>query len=144
MLRRSLAFLVLMPPLVSAAPRPAGIMVSGWARPTVSGQSSGAAYLIVRNFGPGADTLVGVTSPIAGMAGVHRSQTIGGVSRMRPADAIVIPAGKKLTMAPGGYHVMLMGLKAPLKPGTTLALTVRFAHAGERQIHLPIQMSPPQ
>jgi len=142
--RRSLALLALMPTLFGAAPGPAGIVVSGWARPTVAGQSSGAAYLVVRNFGPGADTLVGVASPVAGMAGVHRSQIVGGVSRMRPADGIAIAAGKKLTMAPGGYHVMLMGLKAPLKLGSTLPLTVRFTHAGQRQLRLPIQMSPPQ
>jgi copper(I)-binding protein len=129
---------------VSASAAPTGVQVSGWARPTVTGQSSGAAYLTIRNYGPGADKLVSVASPAASMAGVHRSQTTGGVSRMRPAGPIVVPPGKMLTMAPGRLHVMLMGLKGSLKPGTSLPLTVRFDRAGERRIQLPIQMDPPK
>lgn len=126
-----------------AAAAPQGLAVSGWARPTVAGQSSGAAYLVIRNYGPGADRLVGISTPVASMAGVHRSQVIAGVSRMRPAGPVVVPAGKMLTMGPNGFHVMLMGLKAPLKPGSTLPLTVRFEHGGERKLQLPIQMSAP-
>ncbi|WP_162789137.1 MULTISPECIES: copper chaperone PCu(A)C [Sphingomonas] len=127
-----------------ASAAPTGVTVSGWARPTVAGQSSGAAYLVIRNYGPGADRLVAVASPAASMAGVHRSQLTGGVSRMRPAGPIEIAPGKMLTMAPNGYHVMLMGLKAPLKPGAKLPLTVTFAKAGRRTLQLPIQMSAPQ
>lgn len=134
------AAVALAAPAVAA---PGGVEVSGWARPTVAGQSSGAAYLVIRNYGPGADRLVSVASPLASMAGVHRSQTAGGVSRMRPAGPVVVPPGKMLTMGPNGLHVMLMGLKGPLKPGTTLPLTVRFAHGGERRLQLPIQMSAP-
>lgn len=123
---------------------PTGVAVSGWARPTVRGQSSGAAYLFIRNYGSETDRLVSVSSPVAAMAGVHRSQITGGVSRMRPAGEITIPPGKMLTMGPNGLHVMLMGLKTPLQPGTKLPLTLRFARGGERQIRLPIQMSAPQ
>lgn len=127
----------------SATMAPTGVQVSGWARPTVNGQSSAAAYLVIRNYGPGADRLVSVSSPAANMAGVHRSQISGGVARMRSAGSIVVPPGKMLAMAPGGLHVMLMGLKNPLRTGATLPLTVLFEHGGERQIRLPIQMSAP-
>lgn len=127
----------------SAASAATGVQVSGWAQPTVAGQSTGAAYLVIRNYGPSADRLVSLASPAAGMVSVHRSMTVGDISRMRAAGAIVVPPGKILTMSPGGYHVMLMGLKAPLKPGTRLPLTVRFEHGGERRLSLPIQMSAP-
>ena len=140
----SLLAAALLPTAVAAATPSSGVEVSGWARPTVAGQSAGAAYLVIRNHGPVADRLLSVTSPVARMAGVHRSQTVGGVSRMRPAGPIVVPSGKQLAMGPGGLHVMLMGLKAPLRPGATLPLTVRFERSGERRLLLPIQMSPPR
>jgi len=143
MLRPLLALVALLP-AVAASAAPTGVEVSGWARPTVAGQSSAAAYLVIRNYGPAADRLVSVSTPAAAMAGVHRSQVSGGVSRMRPAGEIIVPPGKMMTMGPNGLHVMLMGLKAPLKPGTTLPLTVRFARGGERHIRLPVQMSAPQ
>lgn len=130
-------------PLPAASVR-SGVAISGWARPTVAGQSSGAAYLVIRNYGPGADRLVSVSSSVAGMAGVHRSQVVGGISRMRPAGPIVIPAGKMLTMGPNGLHVMLMGLKVPLRSGTTLPLTVRFERSGDRQLLVPIRMTAPE
>lgn len=140
---RTLLFAAAMLAATSAAAAPRGVEVTGWARPTVAGQSSGAAYLVIRNHGPGADRIVSISTPAAGMTGVHRSQIVNGVARMRPAGAIVVPPGKMLTMGPNGLHVMLMGLKAPLNPGATLPLSVRFERAGTRQLRIPIQMSAP-
>ena len=127
-------------PAVAAAP---ALHVSGWARPTVPGQTAGAAYLTIHNAGPAADRLIGVASSVAASASVHQTSNVGGVSRMRAADRLAVAPGKALVMAPGGLHVMLMGLKSPLRPGTRLPLTLRFERAGLVRTTVPIQMSAP-
>jgi len=131
--------------LTAALPASAGtptVQVSGWARPTVPGQSTAAAYLVIRNRG-GADRLIALGSPAAAATSVHRTSIVGGVARMRPAGRLAIGRNQMLTMGTGGLHVMLMGLKAPLRPGTRLPLSLRFERAGIIRTFLPIQMSAP-
>jgi len=128
----------------SAVPAaPAGVRVGGWARPTIAGQSAGAAYLHIRNTGPAGDRLLAVSSPAAASAAVHRSSIVGGVSRMRPAGPIAIAPGGTLAMGPNGLHVMLVGLRRPLRPGSRLPLTLKFERAGVQRTTIPIQMSAP-
>jgi copper(I)-binding protein len=128
------------PPGSAAAP---SVQVSGWARPTVPGQSVGAAYLTIRNKGAAPDRLLALGSPAATSVSVHQTTNAGGISRMRPVGPIVIGPGRGLSMAPGGMHVMLMGLKAPLRPAARLPLLLRFERAGIVRTSLPIQMSAP-
>src|SRR3712207_3543249 len=98
-MRTLLAFTVLLSaPGLAATP---SVHVSGRARPTVSGQSAGAAYLTIHNAGPGADRLLALSSPAAATASVHQTSNAGGVSRMRAAGPIVLEAGKAVTMTPG-------------------------------------------
>ncbi|MCW3796763.1 copper chaperone PCu(A)C [Sphingomonas sp. BN140010] len=140
-MRTLLAFTALLSaPALAAAP---AIHVTGWARPTVAGQAAGAAYLTIHNAGSGADRLVGLSSPAAAMVSVHQTSTAGGVARMRPAGPLAVAPNQTMTMGAGGLHVMLMGLKAPLRPGARLPLTLRFERAGLVRTNLLIQMSAP-
>jgi len=124
-------------PAVAKAP---ALHVSGWARATVAAQSGSAAYLTIHNTGPGADRLLAISTPAATSASIHSTSMAGGVMRMRSAGAQAIPAGGTLQMKPGGVHVMLMGLKAPLKTGQRLPLTLRFQRAGLVRTSVPIQL----
>ena len=99
-----------------------------WARPTPGPASAGAAYFTLTNNGP-ADQLVGASTPVAASAAVHETISDHGVMKMRPVAALPLDPGKPVTLKPGGYHVMLTGLKAPLKAGDSFPLTLTFAHA---------------
>jgi copper(I)-binding protein len=118
-----------------AAAKTPGLHVEGWAR---AGASSSAAYVTVHNGSRAPDRLLGASSPAARTVTIHNSQVAGGVMRMRPAGPVPIAAGGHLAMKPGGLHVMLMGMKAPLRPGTRLPMTLRFERAGNVQVSLPV------
>lgn len=119
------------------APSAPAIEVSdAWARATAPGQSSGAIYATIANQGS-ADRLIGVSSSV-GMAMLHRSDNVGGVSRMRMLADLPVPADGQVALAPGGTHVMLTGLRAPLVVGDELSLTLRFAEAGARTLAVAI------
>ena len=119
-------------PAAAGAP---GLHVSGWAR---AGVTSSAAYVTVHNGGGGADRLLGASSPAARQVSIHDSQNNGGVMRMRAAGAVPLAPNAAIAMRPGGLHIMLMGLKAPLRPGTRLPLTLRFQKAGLVRASLPV------
>lgn len=128
----SLAGLLLAAPAVAKTP---DLHVSGYA---TAGMASSAAYVTVHNGGRTADRLLGASSSAAASVTVHDSSNVGGVMRMRAAGAIPLAPGRMIEMKPGGMHVMLMGLKAPLRPGTKLPLTLRFARAGAVTVSLPV------
>jgi copper(I)-binding protein len=109
-----------------------------WARATPGRAPNGAAYFTLANTGKEADRLVAASTPAAGKAELHTHVHSGTIMEMRPVDAIEVKPGEKVTLKPGDMHVMLMGLKAPLKEGATLALTLRFARAGEITVDVPI------
>src|SRR4051812_10908340 len=93
-------------------------IVHPFARATVPGQSSGSAYLKLENKGKTDDKLIGVQSAIANSVELHEMQMSGDVMKMREVKDVDIKAEKTVNMQPGGgYHVMLIGLKQPLKPG---------------------------
>jgi copper(I)-binding protein len=112
---------------VPAAAETPALHVGGWAR---AGASSSAAYLTVHNGGQVADRLIGASSPAARQVTIHDSRSVGGIVRMRPAGPLALAPGAQIAMKPGGLHVMLSGLKAPLRPGSRLPLTLRFEKAG--------------
>jgi copper(I)-binding protein len=96
-----------------------------WARATVQGQKASGAFMKL-TAKEGA-TLVGVSSPVAGVAEVHEMKMDGDVMRMRALDAgLALPAGKAVELKPGGYHVMLMDLKLPLQKDTSIPVTLTF------------------
>lgn len=102
------------------------------------GSGPGAAYLTIEA-GDTPDRLLSVTSPRAAHVALHSMMMQGDVMRMREVDAIDIPPRGKVTLAPGGLHLMLEGLKSPLRQGETLPLVLRFEKAGERTIEAPVR-----
>ena len=127
-------------PAMQSKPVKAGdLTISGaWARATVPGLDTTAAYLTIRNHGKQADTLLGVTSPAAGMAAIHRTTRQAGVSHMEPAGDVGIAAGQTVDIEPGGLHIMLTSLKQPLAAGTQMPLTLHFRHAGAVTVQVQI------
>ncbi len=104
-------------------------------RATVGTMSSSAAYVSIMNHGKTSDRLLEVTSALAKKTELHIMEMNNGVMKMRQIEGgINIPAGKTVQLAPGGYHVMLMGLKAPLKAGESFEITLVFEHAGMKLI----------
>ncbi|MEI9984946.1 MAG: copper chaperone PCu(A)C [Aliidongia sp.] len=77
-----------------------------------------------------ADTLTAVSTPVAETAQVHETRNVGGVMQMRAVDAVPVSSAAPLQLAPDGYHVMLEGLKQPLKAGDAFPVTLTFAQAG--------------
>ena len=101
----------------------------GWARPT-RGDAPGAVYLTIENRGSADDQLVGAFSDHAAMAMIHQNEKAGDVARMRTAGEINLPAGEQLNMVPGGSHIMLEGLRAPLRTGDEFDLVLKFQKSG--------------
>lgn len=97
---------------------------AAWARATPGAARAGAAYLTLSNKGTTARRVVGVESGVADKAELHTHVMDGNIMRMRKVDGIDLAPGARVTMKPGGYHVMLMGLHAPLKEGATFPLTL--------------------
>ena len=113
------------------------VIENPWARESVT--PSGAAYLTVRNNGDQDDRLIGVASAVAGKTELHRSEMKDGVMKMAPVEEVVVPAHGEAALEPGGLHVMLMGLTAPLKEGKSFALTLEFEHAGTVEVTATIE-----
>ena len=110
-----------------------------WARETISGQTSTAAYMTLKNEGAGDDRLVSVSAEAPAMAMLHSSESSDAVARMRPLDSgLAVPAGAMIELKPGGTHVMVTGLRAPLNVGDTLKLTMRFEKSGERPVDVRV------
>ena len=106
-----------------------------WSPPTLAGQAQGAVYLTVRNTGETPDRLVGARTDAAAHAEFHVSEiTDEGVARMTPRDDIAVPAGGQAVFAPGGAHIMLIDLAAPMALEDHLTLTLSFEHAGDVEV----------
>jgi periplasmic copper chaperone A len=114
------------------------VVKQAWARATIGLGKTGAMYLTVTNRGDKADRLIAVTTPIARRAGLHTHIVDGDVIKMRPVEAVEIAAGQSATFKPGGDHIMMMGLKRPLKKGGSFPLTLTFEAAGSVAIMVDI------
>ncbi len=111
---------------------------AAWARPTVQGQSDGGGFLTIVG-GSAPDRLVGASAEVAKEVQLHTMTMEGNVMHMKAIPAIDVPAGKKVELKPGGYHVMFMGLKEPLKVGAHLPLTLRFEKAGDVKVEMQVE-----
>ena len=102
---------------------------------TVGSMPSSAAYLSIRNHGAMDDQLLAVESSLARKTELHTMEVTNGVMKMRQIDGgIAIPAGKTIQLAPGGLHVMLIGLKAPLNADENYQVTLVFEKAGKVEL----------
>jgi copper(I)-binding protein len=122
-----------------AAAHQAIAVTNAWARETAPAQVNGGGFLTITNKGP-ADRLVSASSPVAPTVQLHTMSMDGGVMRMRELpDGIPVPAQSVVELKPGGMHIMFIGLKAPLKPGHSVALTLRFEKSGVVKLAMPVR-----
>lgn len=91
--------------------------------------ANGAVYATIRNEGASGDALVSATSSVAEKVELHEVKNEAGVMAMRPIDKLEVPAGGLVEMKPGGYHIMLLGLKRELNPGDSVPVTLTFQKA---------------
>lgn len=93
-----------------------------WVRATVAPQKATGAFMQLTAAKPA--KVVAVSSPVAAVVEIHEMKMDDGVMKMRAVDALALPAGQAVALKPGSYHVMLMGLKAPISAGETVPLTL--------------------
>ncbi len=111
---------------------------AAWARPSVPGQVASGAFMRLTAREP--MQLVGVRTPVAGVAEVHEMKLEGDVMRMRAMPALALPAGQAVELKPGGLHLMLMDLKAPLVRDTQVPVTLLLRDARGAQQQLTVQV----
>ena len=111
-----------------------------WARATPAGASTGAVYLTITNKSQEMDRLLSLSSDVADKLQIHEMKVVNGVMEMREVTGgLPVAANSSLELKPGSYHVMLIGLKKPLKAGETIPLTLDFEKAGKVSITVPVR-----
>ena len=118
----------------------AGVTVAHpWARATPGGVKNGAAYLEIKTAAGVTDRLISASSPVAGRVEIHTHIKDGDVMRMRRVDDIALKPESSVVLQPHGDHVMLMDLKAPLKEGDLLKMTLTFEKAGPLEVEATVE-----
>ena len=122
------------------------VVKNAWVRTSVQGQKATGAFMQLT--AKAGTTLVAVASPVAGVAEVHEMKMDGDVMRMRALpQGLPLPAGQPVALTPGGYHVMLMDLKATLPKDSTIPLTLTFKDAkgveSRVELKLPVATTAP-
>ncbi len=120
-------------------------VTNAWARPALQGQTAAGAFMsLVSNEDA---RVVGVSSPVAGVVEIHEMVMEGSVMKMRAVPALELPAGRRVELKPGGYHVMLLDLKRPLKAGERIPLELRLETRDKRlvtqSIEVEVALKPP-
>lgn len=129
--------------LALAAPAFAAPQVqAAWSRPAAQA-TTGAGFMTLVNPDAKADALVAVQSPAAREVQIHQSSVKNGIASMQKLDRAPLPAGGRVTFAPGGYHLMLMGLTRALKPGDTVPATLTFASGAKVKATFVVGAGPP-
>jgi periplasmic copper chaperone A len=118
----ALAALLAVFPLVLSAQTVALKINEPWVRATIGQQSATGAFMQIT--APSAMRLVEARSPVAGVVEIHEMAVVNNVMRMRQIEGLDLPAGRVVELKPGGYHVMLMSLKNPIKVGDQVPLTL--------------------
>lgn len=119
------------------------VVEQAWVRETPPGAPNGAVYFNISNAGT-ADQLIDVSSAVADRAEMHTHIHQDGLMQMRQVNAIDVPANGHAVLKPHGDHVMLIGLKAPLKAGETVELQLKFKQGGKLVIQAPVRREPPE
>lgn len=119
---------------------------NAWVRATVQGQKATGAFMQIT--ASATTTLVGVSTPVAGLAEVHEMKMDGDVMRMRPlGQGLELPAGTAVQLKPGGYHLMLIDLKVPLQKDSTIPLTLSLRDSkgvpSTQELRIPVLVSAP-
>ena len=114
-------------------------VVHAWARATPGRTQTGAAYASIVNHGGAPDRLIAVSSPVAEKADLHEDKLDNGIMKMRPLDALTIAPGHSTELKPGGDHIMLMGLKQPLRQGESFPMVLTFEKAGAVKVMVNVE-----
>ena len=113
-------------------------VTDAWARATVQGQKATGAFMKIT--AKDNAKLVSASSSAAGVVEIHEMKMDAGVMRMRElAQGLALPAGETVALRPGGYHLMLMDLRAPLREGTPVPVTLVFERAGRIEVELKVE-----
>lgn len=115
-------------------------VTSAWARATMPGRTSTAAYFTMSNRGGSDDALLSVTAA-SGVARLHSTSTDGGIVRMRSVARLPIAAGTSVKLEPGATHVMLSGLREPLPAGAQIELSLNFAKSEQHKVMAQVRGS---
>jgi len=108
-----------------------------WTRATPPAARVGGGYLTLTNHGQTADRLVGGSSPASGRVEIHTMEVADGVMKMRElADGLALAPGETIKLEPGAFHLMLIDLKAPIRDGAKVPVTLRFERAGSVEVEL--------
>lgn len=127
-------------PVVAQGPGKGDVQVRDpWARATPPGAKVAAGYLEIRNSGNQPDRVIGASTPAAERVELHVQVRDGDVLKMREVKSFEIPARGRLSLRPGGSHLMLFGPKKPFVKGERIPLTLRFERAGELQVELEVR-----
>jgi copper(I)-binding protein len=103
-----------------------------WSRATPKGAQVAGGYLTIENHGPSPDRLISAATPAATKIEIHEMMTLNGIMVMRPVEAgLTIPPGASVTLAPGGSHLMFIGINAPFSDGEHIAAALMFEKAGK-------------
>ncbi|MDO4998165.1 MAG: copper chaperone PCu(A)C [Neisseria sp.] len=113
---------------------------NAWARETVQGMKTGGVFLEIENDSKRDDVLIGASTTVSSKVEVHEHVHEDGMMKMREvAGGVALLKGKQVDLKPGGYHVMLMGLKKQLKAGDTFPLTLKFKHAKAKTVTVKVK-----
>ena len=115
---------------------------AAWSRPAAQGTTAGG-FMTLANPGAKADALVAVESPLASAVQIHQSMMHGGAATMHAAPRVPVPAGGRVTFAPGGYHLMFLSVTRPLKAGDTVPATLTFASGAKVRATFVVGLAPP-
>jgi len=140
MLKNLLGAVALITVAVSASAQTATVEVKDvWARASAGGSTQSAAYAVLSNKGSASDRLVSASTPAAGKVELHTMTMEGDIMRMRQIPNIEVNPGVSVELKPGGLHIMLMDLKAPLKEGDKFPLTLNFEKGGNSTLDVTVR-----
>lgn len=111
----------------------------GWVQEGPPSQKITAAYMVIENHGKADVELKGASTSSADVIELHKMELVDGLMKMRRVDSINIPAGGKVELKPGGYHLMVIGLKQPLKEGDMVSISLEFSNDLRQTIKIPVK-----
>jgi len=127
---------------LASAAQAAPQVVAAWTRPAAQAQT-GAGFMTLKNPDAKPDALVAVASPLARTVQIHQSSMSGGMASMKAVARVTVPAGGAVTFAPGGYHLMFIGLTKAVKTGDAVPATLTFASGAKVKVSFVASVGPP-
>ncbi len=115
------------------------LIIHPWSRATPGQAPNGAVFMKIENQGQAEDKLISASSDAAAMVEIHEHVMENDVAKMRPVEFVPLPAPSITELKPGGYHIMLMGLKEPLVEYGTFHMTLNFEKAGSVDVEVQVE-----